>query len=45
MPSRTGDDHSVRLTIVISHPIQYFCPQYSSWSRIEGIDLCVFFAS
>ena len=35
----------VRLAIVVSHPIQYFCPQYSSWTRLDGIDLRVFFAS
>ena len=45
MPSHPGDDHPIRLAIVISHPIQHFCPQYSSWSRIAGIDLRVFFAS
>ena len=45
MPSSPADDHRIRLAIVISHPIQHFCPQYSSWSRIEGIDLRVFFAS
>ena len=36
---------SVRLAVVASHPIQYFCPQYASWSRLAGIDLRVFFAS
>ena len=36
---------SHRVAIVVSHPIQHFCPQYSSWSRLPGVDLKVFFAS
>lgn len=36
---------SVRVAVVISHPIQHFCPQYASWSRLPGIDLKVFFAA
>ncbi len=34
-----------RIAVVVSHPIQHFCPQYSSWARLPGIDLKVFFAS
>jgi glycosyltransferase involved in cell wall biosynthesis len=34
-----------RVAIVVSHPIQHFCPQYSSIAGIEGIKLKVFFAS
>ena len=34
-----------RIAVVVSHPIQHFCPQYSSWSRLSGIHLKVFFAS
>lgn len=34
-----------RLAIVISHPIQHFCPQYKSWSLISEIEIKVFFAS
>lgn len=34
-----------RIAVVVSHPIQHFCPQYSSWARLEGIELKVFFAS
>ena len=34
-----------RVAVVVSHPIQHFCPQYSSWSRLPGVDLKVFFAS
>ena len=36
---------SVRVAVVISHPIQHFCPQYASWSRLPGIELKVFFAA
>ncbi|MEM9060194.1 MAG: glycosyltransferase family 4 protein [Pseudomonadota bacterium] len=36
---------SVRVAVVISHPIQHFCPQYASWSKLPGIDLKVFFAA
>lgn len=35
----------LRIAVVVSHPIQHFCPQYSSWARLEGIELRVFFAS
>lgn len=34
-----------RLAIVVSHPIQHFCPQYASWAALDEIDLRVFFAS
>ena len=34
-----------RVAVVVSHPIQHFCPQYSSWSRLTGVELKVFFAS
>lgn len=34
-----------RIAVVVSHPIQHFCPQYSSWARLAGIELKVFFAS
>ena len=35
----------IKIAVVVSHPIQHFCPMYSSWSKIDGIDLHVFFAS
>ena len=41
----SGDNQTIRLGIVVSHPIPYFCSQYLSWSRLDGIDLRVFFAS
>ncbi|QDG51691.1 glycosyltransferase family 4 protein [Persicimonas caeni] len=34
-----------RIAVVVSHPIQHFCPQYASWSESEEWDLQVFFAS
>lgn len=38
-------DKKIRIAIVISHPIQHFCPQYASFAKDESIDLKVFFAS
>ena len=35
----------IRLAIVVSHPIQHFCPQYSSWAQLGAVDVRVFFAS
>lgn len=34
-----------RIAVIVSHPIQHFVPQYKSWSDLENIELCVFFAS
>ncbi len=34
-----------KLGIVVSHPIQHFCPQYSSWAGLEVLEVKVFFAS
>lgn len=36
---------ATRVAVVVSHPIQHFCPQYESWSRLEGVELKVYFAS
>ena len=44
-PAGSADGRRIRLAIVVSHPIQHFCPQYSSWARLGGVDLRVFFAS
>lgn len=33
------------MAVVVSHPIQYFCPQYASWTRLPGVEPRVFFAS
>lgn len=35
----------MKIAVVVSHPIQHFCPQYASWASIQGIDLKVFFGS
>lgn len=35
----------VRIGIVISHPIQHFCPQYVSFAKHPGVQCKVFFAS
>ena len=35
----------VRLAIVVSHPIQHFCPQFASWAALDEINLRVFFGS
>lgn len=34
-----------RVSIVVSHPIQHFCPQYRSLAAIPGIELSVHFDS
>jgi glycosyltransferase involved in cell wall biosynthesis len=34
-----------RVAVVVSHPIQHFCPQYASWAALANVDLKVFFAS
>ena len=33
------------MAIVVSHPIQHFCPQYSSFAEDDSVELKVFFAS
>lgn len=34
-----------RIAIVVSHPIQHFCPMYASWAKLDEFVLKVFFAS
>jgi len=34
-----------RIAIVVSHPIQHFCPQYGSIAKVPGLALRVFFGS
>ena len=34
-----------RVAVIVSHPIQHFCPQYASWALLQGVELRVFFAS
>ena len=36
---------TLRLAVVVSHPIQHFCPQYSSWAKMDVAESRVFFAS
>lgn len=38
-------DKKLKLAIVVSHPIQHFCPQYSSFASDDTVELKVFFAS
>jgi glycosyltransferase involved in cell wall biosynthesis len=37
--------NTINIAIVVSHPIQHFCPMYASWARNKDIKLKVFFAS
>jgi glycosyltransferase involved in cell wall biosynthesis len=37
--------HSTRIGVIVSHPIQHFCPQYTSWAGLSAVELKVFFAS
>jgi glycosyltransferase involved in cell wall biosynthesis len=37
--------NKIRLAVVVSHPIQHFCPQYVSFSKHPGLQCKVFFAS
>ena len=34
-----------RVAIVVSHPIQHFCPQYVTLATSDAWEICVFFAS
>jgi glycosyltransferase involved in cell wall biosynthesis len=34
-----------RVAAVISHAVQHFCPQYTSWAKLPNVDLRVFLAS
>lgn len=35
----------MNIAIVVSHPIQHFCPMYASWAKNKNIKLKIFFAS
>jgi glycosyltransferase involved in cell wall biosynthesis len=37
--------NQARVAVVVSHPIQHFCPQYVSWAGIDVASLRVFFGS
>lgn len=36
---------SFKIAIVISHPVQHFCPMYASWAKVAGVQVKVFFGS
>lgn len=38
-------DIEKRIAIVISHPIQHFCPQYASYAKVQSLRVKVFFGS
>lgn len=38
-------ENKMKIAIVVSHPIQHFCPQYVSFAKNTAIDFKVFFAS
>jgi glycosyltransferase involved in cell wall biosynthesis len=33
------------VAIIVSHPIQHFCPQYISFTKMKGVEVKLFFAS
>lgn len=39
------DKKKLRIAIIVSHPIQHFCPQYVSFAKINYINCKIFFAS
>jgi hypothetical protein len=34
-----------KIALVVSHPIQHFCPQYVSFAKNKHVDFKVFFGS
>ena len=38
-------NRTVRVATVVSHAVQHFCPQYTSWAKLPTVDLRVFLAS
>lgn len=40
-----SEKKAFKLGIVVSHPIQHFCPQYVSFSKMPGVEVRLFFAS
>lgn len=42
---KNNNDYKIKIAIVISHPIQHFCPQYVSFSKNTDINFKVFFGS
>ena len=39
------DEKKVKVALIVSHPIQHFCPQYESFAKNPHADFKVFFAS
>ncbi len=39
------DPEKIKIAIVVSHPIQHFCPQYVSFAKNPAVTLKVFFGS
>jgi len=37
--------YKLKIALVVSHPIQHFCPQYASFAKNSAIEFKVFFAS
>lgn len=37
--------NKINIAIVVSHPIQHFCPQYISYNKLPNVNVKVFFAS
>lgn len=38
-------NNNFRVAIIVSHPIQHFCPQYISFTKMKGVEVKLFFAS
>ncbi|HEX8022296.1 glycosyltransferase family 4 protein [Mucilaginibacter sp.] len=38
-------NNNFRVAIIVSHPIQHFCPQYISFTKMKDVDVKLFFAS
>ena len=38
-------ENRTKIEIIVSHPIQHFCPQYASFTRNPAVRVKVFFAS
>lgn len=43
--TQSKTENRFKVALVVSHPIQHFCPQYESFANLPGIDFKVFFAS
>jgi len=41
----SSQDKKINVALVVSHPIQHFCPAYVNWGKIDQINFKVFFVS